>query len=35
LTAAEYDSFAVFLLVSALVICFAHLVREALGLIRK
>jgi K+-sensing histidine kinase KdpD len=35
LSAAEYDSFAVFLLVSSLVICFAHLVREALGLIRK
>jgi len=25
----------VFLLVSSLIICFAHLVREALGLIRK
>ena len=35
LTPAEYDSFAVFVLVSSLVICFAHLVREALGLIRK
>jgi K+-sensing histidine kinase KdpD len=35
LTPAEYDSFAVFLLVSSLAICFAHLVREALGLIRK
>jgi K+-sensing histidine kinase KdpD len=35
LTAAEYDSFAVFVLVSSLVICFAHLFREALGLIRK
>jgi K+-sensing histidine kinase KdpD len=35
LTPAEYDSFAVFLLVSSLMICFAHLVREALGLIRK
>jgi K+-sensing histidine kinase KdpD len=35
LTAAECDSFAVFLLVSSLIICFAHLVREALGLIRK
>ena len=35
LTAAEYDSFVVFLLVSSLIICFAHLVREALGLIRK
>ena len=33
LTAAEYDSFAVFVLVS--VICFAHLFREALDLIRK
>jgi K+-sensing histidine kinase KdpD len=35
LTAAEYDSFAVFLLVSSLIICFAHLFREALVLIRK
>jgi K+-sensing histidine kinase KdpD len=35
LTAADYDSFAVFLLVSSLVICFSHLFREALGLIRK
>ena len=35
LTAADYDRFAVFVLVSSLVICFAHLVREALGLIRK
>lgn len=35
LTPADYDRFAVFLLVSSLVICFAHLVREALGLIRK
>jgi hypothetical protein len=35
LTAAEYDSFAVFVLVSSLMICFAHLYREALGLIRK
>jgi len=35
LTPAEYDSFVVFLLVSSLIICFAHLVREALGLIRK
>ena len=35
LTAADYDSFATFVLVSSLVICFAHLVREALGLIRK
>jgi K+-sensing histidine kinase KdpD len=35
LTAAEYDSFAVFLLVSSLIICFSHLFREALDLIRK
>ena len=35
LTPADYDSFAVFLLVSSLMICFAHLFREALGLIRK
>lgn len=35
LSAAEYDSFAVFLLVSSLVVCFAHLVREALRLIGK
>ena len=35
LTAADYDRFAVFLLVSSLMICFAHLFREALGLIRK
>ena len=28
LTAAEYDSFAVFVLVSSLVICFAHLFRK-------
>jgi K+-sensing histidine kinase KdpD len=35
LTAADYDRFAVFLLVSSLMICFAHLVREAIGLIRK
>jgi len=35
LTAADYDRFAVFVLVSSLVICFAHLFREALGLIRK
>ena len=35
LTPADYDSFAVFLLVSSLIICFAHLFREALGLIRK
>jgi hypothetical protein len=32
LTAAEYDSFAMFVLVSSLAICFAHLFREALGL---
>ena len=35
LTAAEYDSFAVFVLISSLIICFSHLFREALGLIRK
>jgi K+-sensing histidine kinase KdpD len=35
LTPADYDRFSVFLLVSSLSICFAHLVREALGLIRK
>ena len=35
LTAADYDRFAVFLLVSALMICFSHLYREALALIRK
>ena len=35
LTAADYDSFAVFLLISSLMICFAHLYREALGLIRQ
>jgi len=35
LTAADYDRFAVFLLVSALMICFSHLCREALALIRK
>ena len=35
LTAADYDRFAVFLLVSALMICFCHLCREALALIRK
>ena len=35
LTAADYDRFAVFLLVSALTICFSHLYREALALIRK
>jgi K+-sensing histidine kinase KdpD len=35
LTAAEYDSFAVFLLVSSLIVCFSHLFREALDLIKK
>jgi len=35
LTAADYDSFAMFLLVSALVICFSHLYREARVLMRK
>jgi K+-sensing histidine kinase KdpD len=35
LTPADYDRFAVFLLLSSLAICFAHLVREARGLIRK
>jgi K+-sensing histidine kinase KdpD len=35
LTAAQYDSFAAFALVSSLAICFAHLFREALSLIRK
>ena len=35
LTAADYDRFAMFLLISALMICFSHLYREALGLIRK
>jgi hypothetical protein len=35
LTTADYDKFAVFLLVSALAICFSHLYREALALIRK
>ena len=35
LTAADYDRFAVFLLVSSLMICFSHLCREALALIRK
>ena len=35
LTTADYDRFAVFLLVSALMICFSHLYREALALIRK
>ena len=35
LTPADYDRFAVFLLVSSLIISFCHLVREALGLIRR
>jgi K+-sensing histidine kinase KdpD len=35
LTAEDYDSFATFLLVSALVICFSHLYREARVLMRK
>jgi K+-sensing histidine kinase KdpD len=35
LTAADYDGFAAFVLVSALMICFSQLYREALGLIRK
>jgi hypothetical protein len=35
LTAAEYDNFAAFALVCSLAISFAHLFREALGLIRK
>jgi H+/Cl- antiporter ClcA len=35
LTAADYDRFAVFLLVSSLMICFSHLYREALALIRN
>ena len=35
LSAADYDRFAVFLLVSSLMICFSHLTREALALIRK
>jgi len=35
LTAAEYDRFAVFLLISALMIRFCHLYREALALVRK
>lgn len=33
--AADYDRFAVLLPVSALTICFSHLYREALALIRK
>jgi K+-sensing histidine kinase KdpD len=35
LTSADYDSFATFVLVSALVICFSHLYREARVLMRK
>jgi len=35
LSAAEYDSFAVFVLISSLIICFSHLFREALDLTRK
>jgi hypothetical protein len=35
LTSADYDQFARFLLLSSLVICFSHLYREALALIRK
>ena len=35
LTADDYDSFATFVLVSALVICFSHLYREARVLMRK
>ena len=35
LTAADYDSFATFLLVSSLVIFFSHLYREARILMRK
>ena len=35
LTAADYDRFAVFLLVSSLMICFSHLYREALVPSRK
>jgi hypothetical protein len=35
LTAADYDSFASFLLVSSLTICFSHLYREALHLMRS
>lgn len=34
-TADDYDSFAVFALVSSLVICFSHLYREARMLMRK
>lgn len=35
LTSADYDSFATFVLVTALVICFSHLYREARVLMRK
>ena len=35
LTAEDYDSFATFVLVSTLVICFSHLYREARVLMRK
>jgi K+-sensing histidine kinase KdpD len=35
LTADDYDSFATFVLVSSLVICFSHLYREARALMRK
>jgi len=35
LTADDYDSFATFVLVSALMICFSHLYREARVLMRK
>ena len=35
LTSADYDSFATFVLISALVICFSHLCREARVLMRK
>jgi len=34
-TPADYDSFALFALTSALVICFAHLYREALAIMRR
>ncbi|SEC78697.1 MULTISPECIES: DUF4118 domain-containing protein [Bradyrhizobium] len=35
LTSADYDSFATFVLVSSLMICFSHLYREARVLMRK
>ena len=35
LTSAEYDSFACFVLVASLVVCFSHLYREARVLMRK